>query len=743
MTKTNTPEIQIIGPFATEYSLAKVNRELATSLAGMTTDYKISLWGDVNTTDRMPKSIDYKKYPQLRALFREGKRTIPKVAIINTFPKTFPHSFGLEKIGADIKIAYLAWEESAFPHKIVAEFNTHLHGVMVTSEHVLRVLRKAGVKIPIVNVSEGLNQNLLKSEKFPLKTKKGFKFLHISSGLPRKGVDVLIRAFLQEFSKNDDVSLIIKTYHNDENLVPELIKTLVEPDSPEIEVIYDLELSEGQIAYLYEQADGVVIPSRAEGFGLPVAEAMLKKVPVITTGYSGQMDFASNKNAWLLDYDIVKADSQLGLANSYWAEPDIDQLQSKMRYLYENREVSEVEAKIENAYESVKDLTWESTAEKVLDFVKFCENTADLKKQKLAVITTYNSVCGIAEYSKDMYSLMESSFGEIRYFSNSDAELIFKDDDRIQRTWEYSEKNFEETLKALVDYGPDLIHVQYNAPFYSMQALGLLIGKLKEQGKKVFVTLHSIPDVDLADVQEDVGRADIIFVHSQSNFDKLKRSGYENIKKFTHGIREFADEYKLRLRKKLRITATPIIASHGLIHEKKGLLETIEALKLLVKDYPGILFLSINAVNTDNSTSTGVFRQMKDLITKYSLENNMIIIPEFIEKEEIIKLLHLADILLLPYDDLEEGASGAVRYSLAARRPVITTNSAIFSDLRDSVYRIEDNSPEIIAKAVKRLLEDKNSYIKQLTLASQFIKNNSWEKQSREYLSILRLYVEM
>jgi len=742
MTKIKTPEIQIVGPFATEYSLAKVNRELAISLLDNTDDYKISLWADSHTTDRLPKSSDYKKYPQLKELFIEKKHH-SEIAIINTFPKTFPHSFGLEKIDADIKIAYLAWEESAFPQKIVAEFNQYLHGVMVTSEHVLNVLRRAGVKIPIVNVSEGLNQSLRKPEKFQLKTKKEFKFLHVSSGLPRKGVDVLIRGFLQEFNKDDNVALIIKTYHNEENLVPELIKTLVKPDSPEVEVIYGLELSEGQMADLYEQADTVVIPSRAEGFGLPVAEAMLKKVPVITTGYSGQMDFVSDKNAWLLDYDIVKADSQLGLVNSYWAEPDIDQLQSQMRYLYKNRDSSEVEKKIDEAYKSAKSLTWEATAEKAMDFIEFCESIADLKNRKLAVVTTYNSICGIAEYSKDMYPLIESSFGEVRYYANSDAELIFKDDDRIKRTWEYSEKNFEETLKALSDYDPDTVHIQYNAPFYSMHALGLFIKKLKEKGKKVLVTLHSIPDIDLADVREDVNRADTIFVHSQNNFDRLKQSGYKNIKKFTHGIREFADEDKQRLRQKLGITATPIIASHGLIHEKKGLLEIIEALKLLTEDFPEILFLSVNALNTDNSTSTAVSRQMRDLIAKYNLEKHVIFIPEFIEKEEIIKLLHLADILLLPYDELAEGASGAVRYSLAARRPVITTNSAIFGDLGDSIYRIEDNSPETIAKAVKTLLEDENSYIKQLTLASQFVKNNSWEKQSREYLSILRPYVEM
>lgn len=736
MKKVNNPEIQIIGPFATEYSLSKVNRELALHLLAGTDDYNINLWADTNVADRLPNTSDYKKYPYLRELFIEQKHH-SKVAIINTFPKTFPHSFGLDKISADIKIAYLAWEESAFPAKIVEEFNTELHGIMVTSEHVLNILRNAGVKIPIVNVGEGVNQNLLTSQKFDLKTRRNFRFLHISSGLPRKGVDILFKGFLQEFSKDDDVVLVIKTHRNEANVIPDLISKLVHPNSPEIEVIYDDTLGEGQIAYLYEQADTVVIPSRAEGFGLPIAEAMLKKVPVITTGYSGQMDFVSKDTSWLLDYDIVKANSQLGLVNSYWAEPSIVQLQEYMRFLFESTKTPGVKEKIERAYEIARGLTWEKTTQKVLEFIKFVESTAELKKQKLAVVTTYNTRCGIAEYSKDLYSLIESSFQEVRYYANTDAEVIFRDSENIKRTWEYSEGNFASTIEAIKTYNPDIVHIQYNSSFYSFGALNLLVKGLKQQEIKVFLTLHSIPDLDLGMFRDCLDIADRIFVHSKRDFEKLKRFGYKNTEEYMHGIREYSDEDREKLRQKLDIKQSPIIASHGMVHEKKGLLEIIKSLNLLVRDYPDILFLSINAVNNDNMTSAGVFRQMKNLVEKYNLQKNVLFIPEFIEKQEIIKLLHLADILLLPYDDLGEGASGAVRYSLSARRPVITTNSDIFNDLGGVVYRIDDNTPETIAVAVKTLLDDESLYQYQVALATDFVKRNSWEKQSREYLSTL------
>ena len=733
----NKPEIRIIGPFATEYSLAKVNRELATSLNSLTDKYTISLWGDHNVADRLPSGDDFKKYPLLKDMFiKKGGHS--DIAIINTFPKTFPHNFGLDKIHADIKIGFLAWEESVFPRKIVDEFNRELHGLMVTSEHVLQVMRNSGLTIPVVNVSEGINQNLLKSEEYKLKTKKSYKFLHISSGLPRKGVDVLIKAFTEEFDVSEDVALVIKTYRNESNIIPELLQNMDISNSPEIEVIYDLNLTEGQIAYLYEQSDSVILPSRAEGFGLPVAEAMLKQLPVVTTGYSGQMDFVSDENAWLIDYELVKAESQLDLHNSYWAEPDIEQLKKIMRNLFENKGELEINTKVEKAYNTAKTITWESTSQKVLEFIEYLKQIKTLKKQKLAVITTYNSKCGIAEYSKDLYPLIEGAFSEVRYYANSDAEIVFKDNEKIVRTWEYSEKDFSITLEEIDKFKPELVHIQYNGPFYSIDSLSNLVSELKNRKKKIYVTIHSIPNVNLKRFADKLSQVDKIIVHSQKDFEKLKQGGINNIEIFTHGVKGFQDEDKEKLRKKLEIRNTPILASHGLIHEHKGLLETLDALKIIKNDYPDILFLSVNAVNTDNSTSSAVFKQMQDRVEENNLQKNVIFISEFIEKQEIIKLLHIADLILLPYSDLQEGASGAVRYSFASQRPVIISDSAIFSDLGDVGFKINDNKPQSIADGVKTLLESINLYQSELSKVREYVKENSWERQSRWHLEVFR-----
>ena len=75
---------------------------------------------------------------------------------------------------------------------------------------------------------------------------------------------------------------------------------------------------------------------RSEGFGLTIAEAMFSGKPVITTGFSGNMDFTTDQNSLLVDYQLVPV--QMNSPYQYskgemWAEPDIEQAGEYMQKL--------------------------------------------------------------------------------------------------------------------------------------------------------------------------------------------------------------------------------------------------------------------------------------------------------------------------------------------------------------------------------------------------------------------------
>lgn len=78
-------------------------------------------------------------------------------------------------------------------------------------------------------------------------------------------------------------------------------------------------------------------PHRAEGFGLFLAEAMMAGVPVLATGWSGNVDFMSVLPELLIEYSLVPVNDPTGIypkdANLCWAEPNKEDAVQKLRLL--------------------------------------------------------------------------------------------------------------------------------------------------------------------------------------------------------------------------------------------------------------------------------------------------------------------------------------------------------------------------------------------------------------------------
>jgi hypothetical protein len=75
--------------------------------------------------------------------------------------------------------------------------------------------------------------------------------------------------------------------------------------APEVEYL-DRDLSPREMAGLYAACDCLAYPYRGEGFGLPIAEAMLCALPVVVTGYGAALDFCDESRAYLVPARVVR-----------------------------------------------------------------------------------------------------------------------------------------------------------------------------------------------------------------------------------------------------------------------------------------------------------------------------------------------------------------------------------------------------------------------------------------------------
>jgi len=197
-----------------------------------------------------------------------------------------------------------------------------------------------------------------------------FTFTNVSWPEPRKGTDILIDAFCQEFTKKDNVVLLLKASGKN-NWVDAAIKHYKNkyPDSPNIILIDEVV---NNLSDIYMATDVYVHPLRGEGFGLPVLEAAGYCIPSIVTKYAGPLDFTNDKTCWYIDYKLKLADYQHKVEGAKWAEPNLIHLRKLMRYTFNHP--NEVKTKGLNAFLLATNFTWEEATYKLINVLQRIKN---------------------------------------------------------------------------------------------------------------------------------------------------------------------------------------------------------------------------------------------------------------------------------------------------------------------------------------------------------------------------------
>lgn len=175
----------------------------------------------------------------------------------------------------------------------------------------------------------------------------------------RKGADVLVRAFREEFAPAEPVRLLLKSV--------EPLPFVPAGDS-RIRVLTGF-WADDALLELLRGLDAFVLPSRAEGFGLCGLEAMATGLPTIATDWSGPSDYLDSADSLPLQFRLVDAAATEANGVRYfgeWAEPDVEHLRSRLRWLYEHREDATRMGRLASARVH-RDWTWDRVGGQIRD----------------------------------------------------------------------------------------------------------------------------------------------------------------------------------------------------------------------------------------------------------------------------------------------------------------------------------------------------------------------------------------
>ena len=158
------------------------------------------------------------------------------------------------------------------------------------------------------------------------------------SCMERKNPAGAIEAFKQAFpEEKEDVFLIVKGKETYKKRKKKLRASL----SKYKNVIWiDERLSREELDGMMQATDVLISLHRAEGFGLPVAEMMMRGKAVVSTAYSATVEFTDESSAVMVPYEQVtlKNDVIVYRKGTVWAEPDIDAAAKGIRKLYDDPE---------------------------------------------------------------------------------------------------------------------------------------------------------------------------------------------------------------------------------------------------------------------------------------------------------------------------------------------------------------------------------------------------------------------
>jgi len=188
-----------------------------------------------------------------------------------------------------------------------------------------------------------------------LKFDYDYNFLTIAQFGPRKNLPNTIKWFVEEF-ENEEVGLIVKSniakncLMDREKLYNDLQGFLKNFPNRKCKVYLlhgDMTDEEIHRLYVHPQIKALVALPHGEGFGLPIFEAAYSGLPVVATGWSGQLDYLVDEQGkeqfYNVAFDLQQVQDQVVwdgviIKESMWAFPREQSAKEQLRAAYNDRD---------------------------------------------------------------------------------------------------------------------------------------------------------------------------------------------------------------------------------------------------------------------------------------------------------------------------------------------------------------------------------------------------------------------
>lgn len=356
---------------------------------------------------------------------------------------------------------------------------------------------------------------------------------------------------------------------------------------------------------------------------------------------------------------------------------------------------------------------------------------------RVAVVCNWDDKCGISTYSGYLVNAMASKVGAIKVFSEyrTDPSPRSPTVIDVEECWTRGDSLLALAQK-INDWSPDLVLIQHefgifpNA-FRFMQFIQSL------RHVPTAVCMHSVyRHLDKLLYAEAVPN---IIVHTQQAKDTLREMGNtSNITVIPHGCVQPGETSEL-----WNIMHSPYtVMQFGFGFRYKGVDRALRAIAHLIESDPkfkNLYYFYLCSSNAHNQFANQEYCDyLMNLADELGIRDNVAIVMKYQSDKMLNLYLRLAKLVVFPYlindDNMVYGSSGAVRLAMAAKKPVIVSESHLFDDLEGVAPRPTDHIQ--LAKEIDEVFSNAKKRNELVDRTTRYIGANSWEFCVGQYLAV-------
>ncbi|HVE94046.1 MAG TPA: glycosyltransferase [Acidimicrobiales bacterium] len=363
-------------------------------------------------------------------------------------------------------------------------------------------------------------------------------------------------------------------------------------------------------------------------------------------------------------------------------------------------------------------------------------------------VSTWDTACGIADYTSSLRTALEASGVECEVWAIDRTETKYLS--RAELTEYFSD------LAQTAATGYDVVHVQHEFSFFageygvrtSVDNLALVLQRLQRAHVPTVITCHTHPAAALprrlrrlhramlmyfrARLRVPVARGNVqVIAHNRLTRRALLDFGLapNRVHVIPIGVKTSeppSDVQRAEAKRSLGFSAlSTVLGMFGFVVPHKGHVAALEALALLPETYCLVIVGSAHPHGTSSAVND-ILRWLDE----HPAVAPRVRLAGWVERDEMQRYVDAVDVHLAPYQtEPVLSASAAVAAAVGSGRPVVASNIPAFEELNteaDCLWLTTPDAPHELQWRIEQLLKSDERRKSLLANGETYAAENSW-----------------